>query len=29
MATSASIPLSEYLSKTYEPDREYIDGELR
>jgi Uma2 family endonuclease len=29
MATSTSIPLSEYLSKTYEPDCEYIDGELK
>jgi len=29
MATSTTIPLSEYLSKTYEPDCEYIDGELK
>lgn len=29
MATAAQIPLSEYLSTTYRPDREYVDGELR
>ena len=29
MATATSIPLSEYLQKTYEPDCGYIDGELK
>jgi hypothetical protein len=29
MATSASISLSEYLSTSYKPDREYLNGELR
>ena len=28
MATSTEIPLAEYLSTFYRPDREYIDGEL-
>ena len=29
MASSTLIPVSEYLSSTYRPDRDYIDGELR
>ncbi len=29
MATSTTVPLEEYLSTKYEPDREWIDGELR
>ena len=29
MATSSLIPVSEYLSTTYRPDRDYIDGELK
>jgi Uma2 family endonuclease len=29
MASSTLIPVSEYLSATYRPDRDYIDGELR
>ena len=29
MATAISIPLTEYLLKTYEPDCDYIDGELK
>jgi Uma2 family endonuclease len=29
MATAALISLSEYLSNTYEPDCDYIDGELQ
>lgn len=29
MATATSIPISEYLQKTYEPDCDYIDGELK
>jgi Uma2 family endonuclease len=29
MATATSIPLSEYLQTTYEPDCDYIDGELK
>lgn len=29
MATSALIPVSEYLNTTYRPDRDYVDGELR
>lgn len=28
MSTTISIPVEEYLSKTYEPDCEYIDGAL-
>ena len=28
MATSTQIPLAEYLSTSYRPDREYINGEL-
>jgi Uma2 family endonuclease len=28
MATSVSIPLDQYLSTSYRPDREYIDGEV-
>jgi Uma2 family endonuclease len=28
MATSVSVPVEEYLNTSYEPDREYIDGEL-
>ena len=28
MATSVLIPLEQYLSTTYRPDREYIDGEV-
>jgi Uma2 family endonuclease len=28
MATSISVPVEEYLNTSYEPDREYIDGEL-
>ena len=28
MATSVLIPIAEYLSTSYRPDREYIDGEL-
>lgn len=29
MASATLIPVSEYLSTTYRPDRDYIDGELR
>jgi Uma2 family endonuclease len=29
MATSTSIPLSEYLNTTYRPDCDYIDGEVK
>jgi Uma2 family endonuclease len=29
MATAALIPVSEYLSSTYEPDCDYIEGELQ
>lgn len=29
MATSALIPVSEYLATAYRPDRDYIDGELQ
>jgi Uma2 family endonuclease len=29
MATSTSIPLSEYLNTSYRPDCDYIDGEVR
>ena len=29
MASSTLIPVSEYLSTTYEPDCDYIDGELQ
>ena len=29
MATPVLIPVSEYLSTTYRPDRDYVDGELR
>jgi Uma2 family endonuclease len=28
MATATLIPVEEYLATSYEPDREYIDGEL-
>ncbi len=28
MATSMIVPLEEYLHKSYEPDCEYLDGEL-
>ena len=28
MATLAIVPVSEYLSQTYEPDCDYLDGEL-
>ncbi len=29
MATAIQIPVSEYLSTHYDPDRDYVDGELR
>ena len=29
MATATFIPLTEYLQKTFEPDCDYIDGELK
>jgi Uma2 family endonuclease len=29
MATLSQIPLHEYLSTNYRPDREYVDGEVR
>ena len=29
MASSTLIPVSEYLSANYRPDRDYIDGEIR
>jgi Uma2 family endonuclease len=29
MATSALIPVSEYLSTSYEPDCDYVDGEIQ
>lgn len=29
MATSALIPVSEYLSTSYEPDCDYVDGEVQ
>lgn len=28
MATSTAVPVEEYLSKTYDPDMEYVDGQL-
>lgn len=28
MSTTALVPLDEYLRATYEPDREYVDGEV-
>ncbi len=28
MATSALVPLEKYLATCYEPDKEYVDGEL-
>jgi hypothetical protein len=28
MATSAAVPVEEYLRTTYEPDREYVGGQL-
>jgi Uma2 family endonuclease len=28
MATSTAVPVEEYLSTTYHPDREYVDGQL-
>jgi Uma2 family endonuclease len=28
MATLTTVPVEEYLSTTYEPDREYVDGQL-
>jgi hypothetical protein len=28
MATLTAVPVEEYLSTTYEPDREYVDGQL-
>ena len=28
MATFAAVPVEEYLRTTYEPDREYVDGQL-
>jgi len=28
MATSTSVPVEEYLRTTYDPDMEYVDGEL-
>jgi len=29
MATALHIPLKDYLSQTFRPDREYVDGEIR
>ena len=29
MASATQIPLSEYLTTTYRPDRDYIDGEVK
>lgn len=29
MATSVMVPLSEYLSTTYHPDRDFLEGELK
>jgi Uma2 family endonuclease len=29
VATSTLVPLSEYLKTSYEPDREWVDGEVR
>ena len=29
MASSTTIPVSEYLKTTYRPDRDYLDGELK
>ena len=29
MATATQVPLSEYLHTSYEPDCEWIDGEVR
>lgn len=29
MATALHIPIHEYLSASYRPDREYVDGEIR
>lgn len=29
MASATTIPVSEYLQKTYEPDCDYVDGELK
>ncbi len=29
MATTTTIPVSEYLATTYRPDRDYVDGELQ
>jgi Uma2 family endonuclease len=29
MATTVHIPLREYLETSYQPDREYVDGEIR
>ena len=28
MATATRVPVEEYLRTTYEPDMEYLDGEL-
>jgi hypothetical protein len=29
MASSVLVPLHEYLGTVYEPDRDYVDGELK
>ena len=29
MAVAAMVTLEEYLSTSYDPDREYVDGEIR
>jgi len=29
MATSAVVPINEYLRKSYRPDRDYVDGEIQ
>jgi Uma2 family endonuclease len=29
MATSTVVPVNEYLRKSYRPDRDYVDGEIR
>jgi len=29
MATSAVVPVNEYLRKSYRPDRDYVDGEIQ
>lgn len=29
MATSAIVPVNEYLRKSYRPDRDYVDGEVQ